>query len=100
MWFFLKYECPSNTHSFQCMKKQIISKRLSTYINMAITEAEEAWITLTTTILGNNLIAKWNYWILNVKLLFLRPVYTIRNIVFKTNLGHGVFFLLKMLAVI
>lgn len=58
-------------------KEKKISKYLSTYINMAITEAEKTWIMLTTGFLGNNLLAKWNYSILNGKLLYLRPEYTI-----------------------
>jgi len=79
----------------------MMSKYSSTYINMASTEAEKTWVMLTTNILGNNLLAELNHCILNVKLLILRPEYTIRNTVFKTSLGHGfLIFLKKMLALI
>lgn len=44
---------------------------------MAITEAEKTCIMLTTGFLGNSLLAKWDYSILNGKLLYLRPEYTI-----------------------
>lgn len=62
-------------HSLLPMYKE--KKISSTYINMAITEAEKTWIMLTTGFLGNNLLAKWDYSILNGNLLYLKPEYTI-----------------------
>lgn len=44
---------------------------------MASIEVEKTWIMLTTNLLGNKLLAKWNYCILNVQLYFLGPEYTI-----------------------
>lgn len=40
-------------------------------MNTTVTEAENAWIKLSTNLLGNSLLAKLNYSILNLKLLFL-----------------------------